>query len=59
MKISNMFEVNHNRQIFLTVFIVEMTLIKIFLCTLSARDVKKEPGKVGCNINFCSCGEYV
>jgi hypothetical protein len=37
-----MFEANHNTQIFLTVFIDEITLIKIFLCTLSARDVKKE-----------------
>jgi len=54
-----MFEANHNTQIFLTVFIVEITLIKIFLCTLSACDVKKEAGKVGCNIYFCSCGEYV
>jgi hypothetical protein len=58
-KNSNMFEANLNTQIFLTVFIVEVTLIKIFLCTLSACDVKKEAGKVGCNINFCSCGKYV
>jgi len=54
-----MIEANHNTQIFLTVFIVEIILIKIFLCTLSASDVKKEAGKVGCNINFCSCVEYV
>ena len=54
-----MFEANHNMQIFLTVFIVGITLIKTFLSTLSARDVKKEAGKVGCSINFCSCCEYV
>jgi hypothetical protein len=46
-------------QIFLTVFIGEITLIKLFLCTLSACDVKKEAGKVGCNFNFYSCSEYV
>ena len=41
-----MFEANHNMQIFLIVFIVEMTLIKIFLCTLSACDVKKRGWKI-------------
>jgi hypothetical protein len=41
------------------VFGVEIALMKIFLCTLSARDVKKEALKVGCNINFFSCGKYV
>ena len=41
-----MFEANHNMHIFLTVLIVEITLMKIFLCTLSACGVKKRLKKL-------------